>query len=124
MYLPRDFKKCEHMNLRGEWTCVVFEELYYAANNQKIGDRKKADYQETLEKSHAYIAAQSRDSYLKDPEKSHAQSRESYMKDAEKSRADNTTRSHKSYMKDPEKSGADIAVGSHEIYNKDLEKSR
>ena len=46
-YLPRDisrdFKKCEHVNLRGEWTRVVFEELYYAANNQKIADKKKAD---------------------------------------------------------------------------------
>ena len=35
-YLPRDishdFKKCEQVNLRREWTCAVFE-LYYAANN-------------------------------------------------------------------------------------------
>ena len=54
---------------------VVFEELYYAANNQKIADKKKPDYQEGLEKSHADIAAQSRDSYMKDPEKSRARSR-------------------------------------------------
>ena len=44
-YLPcdisRDFKKCEHMNLRGERMHVVFEELYYAANNQKIADKRR-----------------------------------------------------------------------------------
>ena len=54
-YLPRDiscdFNKCEHVNLRWEWTRVVFKELYYKANNQKIADKKKADYQEGLEKS-------------------------------------------------------------------------
>ena len=44
---------------------VVFEELYYAANNQKIPDKKKADYQEGLEKSRADSAARSRDSYTK-----------------------------------------------------------
>ena len=48
---------------------VVFEELYYTANNQKIADKKKADCQEGLEKSHADSAAQSQDSYMKDPEK-------------------------------------------------------
>ena len=32
--ISRDFKKCEHLNLRGEWTRVVFEEFYYIANNQ------------------------------------------------------------------------------------------
>ena len=56
MYLPRDvsrdFKKYEHMNLRGEWTRVVFE-LYYTANNQKRADKKKADYKEALEKIRA-----------------------------------------------------------------------
>ena len=36
---------------------AIFEELYYAANNQKIADKKKADYQEGLEKSHANSAA-------------------------------------------------------------------
>ena len=46
------------------------EELYYTANNQKIADKKKADYQEGLEKNHADSAARSRDSYMKDPEKS------------------------------------------------------
>ena len=49
MYLPcdisHDFKKCEHVNLRREQTCAVFEELYYAENNQKIADKKKTDYQ-------------------------------------------------------------------------------
>ena len=78
-YLPRDishdFKKCAHVNLRGEWTCVAFEELYYAANNQKIADKKKVDYQEALERSCADSAAWSRDSYMKDLEKSLAQSR-------------------------------------------------
>ena len=75
-YLPsdisRDFKKCEHVNLRGQRTRVVFEELYYAANNQKIADKKKTDNQETLEKSRAYSAEQRHDSYMKDPEKSRA----------------------------------------------------
>ena len=83
MYLPcvisRDFKKCEHVNLRGEWMRVIFEELYYAANNQKITDKKKANYQEALEKSCADSATRSRDSYMKDPEKSRAQSHESYI---------------------------------------------
>ena len=32
---------------------AVFEELYYTANNQKIADKKKANYQEGLEKSRA-----------------------------------------------------------------------
>ena len=100
MYLPRDisrdFKKCEHVNLRGERTCVVFEELYYATNNQKIADKKKADYQEALEKGRADTVAQNRDSYMKDPEKSRAQSRESYMKDPEKTHADSAGRSRES----------------------------
>ena len=86
MYLPRDisrdFKKCEHVNLRGEWTHVVYE-LYYAENNQKIADKKKANYQEALEKSRADSATRSRDSYMKDPEKSRVRIRESYMKDPE-----------------------------------------
>ena len=81
------------MNLREEWTRVVFEELYYAENNQKIADKKKADYQEALEKSRADSAERSRDSYMKDPEKSRARSRESYMKDPEKGRADSAARS-------------------------------
>ena len=50
--------------------CAVFKELCYMANNQKIVDKKKVDYQEGLEKSCADSAAQSRDSYMKDPEKS------------------------------------------------------
>ena len=67
-----DFNKCKHVNLRQELTHAVFEELYYAANNQKIADKKKADYQ-GLEKSHTDSAAQSHDSYnTKDPEKSRA----------------------------------------------------
>ena len=39
------------------------------ANNQKISDKKKADYQEALEKSRADSAARSRDSYMEDLEK-------------------------------------------------------
>ena len=66
-YLPsdisHDFNKCEHVNLRRE-------ELYYTANNQKIADKKKADYREGLEKSRADRAARSRESYKNDLEKS------------------------------------------------------
>ena len=85
--------------------CVAFEELHYAANNQKIADKKKADYQEALEKSRADSAARSREIYMKDLEKSRARSRESYMKD-------------------PEKSCTEIVARSHKICKKDLEKSR
>ena len=137
------------MNLRGEWTRVVFEELYYTANNQKIADKKKADYQEALEKSHADSAARSRDSYMKDLEKKvwtrelkrrvnacsirgvvlwGKQSEDSWQKKAdyqealENSRADSAARSRDRYMKDTEKSCAQ----SHDkvIIMKYLEKSR
>ena len=44
-YLPhdisRDFNESEHVNLRRAWTLAVFEELYYAANNQKIADKRR-----------------------------------------------------------------------------------
>ena len=74
MYVPRDisrdFSKCEHVNLRRGWTRAVFEELYYTANNEKIADKKKADYQEGLEKSRADSAARSRESYKNDLQKS------------------------------------------------------
>ena len=74
------------MNLRQEWTRAVFEVLCYAENNQEIADKKKADYQKGLGKSRADSATRSRDSYtVKDPEKSRAQSRESYIKDPEES---------------------------------------
>ena len=59
--------------------CAVFEELYYAANNQKIADRKKTDYQESLEKSRADSAARSRDSYMKYLEKSSVRSHQSLI---------------------------------------------
>ena len=89
-YLPcdisRDFNKCKHVNLRRE-------ELYYTANNQKIADKKKVDYQEGLEETHADSAARSRDSYMKDPEKSCAQYRESYMKNQENNRAESAAQS-------------------------------
>ena len=102
--ITRDFNKCEHANLREEWTRVVFE-LYFAENNQKIADKRKADYQETLQKSRAESAEQSCDSYMKDQEESHAWSRKSYMKDLEKSRADTAARTREIYEKDMEKSG-------------------
>ena len=54
------------------------------ANNQKIADKRKANYQEGLEKNRANSAAQSHDSYMKGPEKMLAQSCKSYMKDLEK----------------------------------------
>ena len=84
---------------------VVFEELYYAENNQKIADKKKADYQEILQKSRADSAERSCDSYMKDLEKSHARSRKIYMKHLEKSRADTAAQSHEIYERDLEKSG-------------------
>ena len=92
------------MNLRWEWTCAVFEELYYTAINQKIVDEKKVDYQEGLEKRRADSAAQSRDSYMKDPKKRHAWMRKSYMKDPGKSRADSAAWSCEGYKKDLEES--------------------
>ena len=71
---------------------VVFEELYYMANNQKITDKKKADYLEALEKRHADSAEQSHDSYMKDPEKRCTQICESYMRNPEKSHADSAAK--------------------------------
>ena len=53
---------------------AIFEELYYAADDQKMADKKKADYQEGLERSRADSAARSHESYMKDPEKSRADS--------------------------------------------------
>ena len=118
MYLPhnisRDFNKCEHVNLRREWMRAVFEELYYTANNQKIADKKKADYQEGLENSHTDSAARSLDSYMKDPEKSCVRSCKSYIKNQEKSRVDSATRSRESYKNDLEKSCDDSAARSCE----------
>ena len=89
-------------------------ELYYAANSQKIADKRKADYQQGLEKNHADIAARSRDSYMKDPEKSCARSHESYMKYLKMSRADSAARSYESYKKDLEKSCDDSVAWSRE----------
>ena len=69
MYLPRDISR----ELKRRVNACSIEELYYAANNQKIADKKKANYQEALEKSRADSATRSRDNYMKDPEKSRAQ---------------------------------------------------
>ena len=67
-----------------------YNKMYYAANNQKIADKKKADYREGLEKSRTDSAAQSCESYKKDLEKSCDDSaawhRESYLKDPGKPR--------------------------------------
>ena len=86
------------------------------ANDQKIVDKKKVDYQEGLEKSHVDSAARS-------PEKSCAQSHESFIKDPEKNRADSAARSRKSYKNDLEKSRDYSVALSHESYLKDPEKS-
>ena len=61
------FYKVWTCELKREWTRVVFEELYYAENNQNIAQKKKADYQVGLENSRADSAERSRDSYMKDP---------------------------------------------------------
>ena len=83
---------------------AVVEELYYAANNQKIADKQKANYQEGLEKSHADSAARNHDSYMKNPEKIRARSCESQMKDPEKNHADSAVQNRGSYKKGLEKS--------------------
>ena len=49
---------------------------------------------------------------MKDPEKSCARSRESYMKNQEKSDADSAARSRESYKNDLEKSRHDMAGGT------------
>ena len=54
-------------------------------------------YQNDLEKSRDDSAARSRESYLKDPKKSHAWNHESYMKDPEKCRAALSAQSRESY---------------------------
>ena len=51
---------------------------------------------------------------MKDPEKSCARSRESYMKNQEKSRADSVAQSRESYKNDLEKSCDDSAARSCE----------
>ena len=110
--ISRDFKKCEHVNLRREWTLAVLEELYYTANDQKMADKKKAYYQEGLEKSRADSAARSRDSYMRDPEKSCARSCKSYKNNLEKSCDDSAAWSCESYLKVPQKRCAQ----NHESY--------
>ena len=84
------------------------------AYDQKMADKKKADYQEGLEKSRADSVARSHDSYVKYPEKSCARSRKSYMKDQEKSCADSAAQSRESYKNDLEKSRDDSAARSCE----------
>ena len=85
------------------------------ANNQKIADKKKADYQEGLEKSRADSATRSCYSNMKDPEKSCARIRESYMKNQENSRADSAARSRESYKNNLEKSRDDSATRSRAV---------
>ena len=83
--------------------CAVVEELYYVANNQKIAEKKKADYQEGLEKGSADSAARSRNGYMKDLEKVVHKSA-SHMKDPKKNRVDSAAQSGESYKKDLENS--------------------
>ena len=115
---------CRNVNLRQERMRGVFEELYYVANNQKIADKQKVDYQEGLEKSRAESAGRSCNSYMKDPEKSPARTCENYIKDPEKSHADSAAQNREGYKKNLEKSHDDSAVRSHESYLKDPEKGR
>ena len=86
--------------------------------------QKEGGLSRRFRKSHTDSTAQSRDSYVKDPEKCHIWSRKSYMKDPEKSCADSTVRSRESYKKDLEKSCDDSAAWSRVSYLKDPEKSR
>ena len=86
--------------------------------------QKEGGLSEGLEKRRADSAARSRDSYMKDPEKSRARNHESYMKDLEKSRADSAAQSRESYKKDLEKSRDDSAARSRKSYLNDPEKSR
>ena len=80
--------------------------------------QKKVDYQEGLEKCHANSAAQSHDSYMKDPGKRvHEATKITWG--IRKSSADSTAWSHESYQKELEKSHNDSAAWSHESYLKD-----
>ena len=68
--------------LKGDGPIVVHSKFGWLLSGQihfdpNYADKKNADYQEGLEKSHADSAARSCDSYMKDPEKSRAQSLES-----------------------------------------------
>ena len=58
--------------------------------------RSRKSYKNNLQKSRDDSAVQSRENYLKDPEKRCARNRESYIKDPEKSRADSAARSSES----------------------------
>ena len=69
------------------------------ANNQKIADEKKVNYQEAYIRAVLTVQHEAVTATRKDPEKSHTQSHESYMKDPEKSCADCAVQSRKSYMK-------------------------
>ena len=95
--------------------------MYYTANDQKMADKKKAYYQEGLEKSRADSAARSRDSYMKDPEESCARSCKSYKNNLEKSRDDSAAWSCESYLKVPEKRCAQNRESY--MYMKDPEES-
>ena len=55
-------------------------------------------------RSHYDSAARSRESYLKDPEKSRARNRKRYIKDLEKSCPDSAAQNCENYKKDLEKS--------------------
>ena len=116
---------------------AVFKELYYAANDQKMADKKKADYQEGLEKSCADSAAQSCDSYMKDSEKVLHEATKDTLRIRKRvvltvqhkatkmtrmtwrSHDDSAARSCENYLKDSEKRRA----RNRESYMKYLEKS-
>ena len=121
-YLPcnisRDFKKFEHMNLRREWTCAVFEELYYAANNQKIADKKKADYQKGLEKVVLTVQHKAMTATWKTWRKVVHEATKVTWRIRGKNHADSAAWSCKSYKKDLEKSRDDSAARSRESYFK------
>ena len=73
------------MNACSIWGVVATS---YSANNQKIADKKKADYQEALENSRADSTA--RTTWKTRRKVVHEAAKVSYMKDPEKSRADMT----------------------------------
>ena len=97
--------------------CVVFEELYYAANNQNIADKKKANYQEALEKHEAMTATwKTRRKVMHEAVKVIWRIRKRVVLIVQHEAAKVIWRIWKSH--------ADTAAQSHEIYEKNLEKSR
>ena len=89
--------------------------LYYAANGQKIANKKKVDYQEGSEKSRADSAAEAVIAIQKTRRKAvHEAAKITWRIRKRLSRADSAARSHKSYKKDLEKRRDDNAAQSRE----------